>query len=89
MTATTVLDSTAAEDSILFAVSDDGLARMTFNRPARLNAMDFAMAERWREIAHRVADDPGITAVILDAARAPGFDIEKLKAAMGKSADIH
>jgi len=28
-------------------------------------------------------------AVILDAARAPGFDIDKLKAAMGKSADIH
>lgn len=28
-------------------------------------------------------------AVILDAARAPGFDIEKLKAAMGKSSEIH
>lgn len=28
-------------------------------------------------------------AVILDAARAPGFDFEKLKAAMGQSADIH
>lgn len=28
-------------------------------------------------------------AVILEAARAPGFDIEKLKTAMGQSADIH
>ncbi|WJL96809.1 enoyl-CoA hydratase/isomerase family protein [Microbacterium sp. ET2] len=72
MTPTTVLDSTAAEESILVTIAEDGLARVTFNRPARLNAMDFAMAERWREIAHRVADDPGIGAVILDAA-GPAF----------------
>ncbi|MEI3868094.1 enoyl-CoA hydratase/isomerase family protein [Microbacterium sp. CCNWLW134] len=65
-------DSTAAEDSILLAVSDDGLARITFNRPARLNAMDFDMAGRWREVAHRVAEDPAITAVIMDAA-GPAF----------------
>lgn len=50
----------------------DGLARLTLNRPASLNAMDFEMGERWCELAHRVADDPGIGAVILDAA-GPAF----------------
>jgi len=58
-------------DSILFSV-DAGLARVTFNRPASLNAMDFEMGERWRDIARAVAVDPGIGAVILDAA-GPAF----------------
>ena len=38
-------------DSILVTVVD-GLARVTFNRPASLNAMDFEMGGRWRDIAH-------------------------------------
>lgn len=58
-------------DSILFAV-EDGLARVTFNRPASLNAMDFEMGQRWQELAHRIADDDTIGAVILDAA-GPAF----------------
>ncbi|MFG6475989.1 enoyl-CoA hydratase/isomerase family protein [Microbacterium sp. P06] len=58
-------------DSILFSVSD-GLARVTFNRPASLNAMDFEMGERWRDVARAVAVDPTIGAVILDAA-GPAF----------------
>ncbi|MDQ1129524.1 enoyl-CoA hydratase/isomerase family protein [Microbacterium sp. SORGH_AS_0888] len=49
-----------------------GLARLTLNRPASLNAMDFEMGERWRELTHRVADDPDIRAVILDA-EGPAF----------------
>ncbi|RKT35623.1 2-(1,2-epoxy-1,2-dihydrophenyl)acetyl-CoA isomerase [Microbacterium sp. AG1240] len=58
-------------DSILFSV-DAGLARVTFNRPASLNAMDFEMGERWRDVARAVAVDPEIGAVILDAA-GPAF----------------
>lgn len=58
-------------DSILLHV-DGGLARVTFNRPAFLNAMDFEMAERWREVAHEVVGDPAVGAVILDAA-GPAF----------------
>jgi 2-(1,2-epoxy-1,2-dihydrophenyl)acetyl-CoA isomerase len=58
-------------DSILFSLDDSGLARITLNRPASLNAMDFEMAERWREVA-RAATSKGVGAVILDAA-GPAF----------------
>ncbi|QEW04443.1 enoyl-CoA hydratase/isomerase family protein [Microbacterium lushaniae] len=57
-------------DSILVTI-DDGLARVTLNRPGSLNAMDFEMAERWRDAA-RTATAPGVGAVILDAA-GPAF----------------
>lgn len=55
-------------DSILFRVEDDGLARITLNRPASLNAMDFEMGRRWRDVARAIALDPAVRAVILDAA---------------------
>ncbi|MFT4137312.1 enoyl-CoA hydratase/isomerase family protein [Microbacterium sp.] len=58
-------------DSILLSV-DAGLARLTLNRPAMLNAMDFEMAGRWRDLARVVTSDPAIGAVILDAA-GPAF----------------
>jgi len=54
-------------DSIL--VTREGpLARVTFNRPASLNAMDFEMGTLWRDIAHEVTGDASVGAVILDAA---------------------
>ncbi|MFZ8756027.1 enoyl-CoA hydratase/isomerase family protein [Microbacterium sp. HMH0099] len=58
-------------DGILLSVAD-GLARVTFDRPASLNAMDFPMARRWREIAHEVTSDSSVGAVILDA-NGPAF----------------
>ncbi|WP_127473417.1 enoyl-CoA hydratase/isomerase family protein [Microbacterium sulfonylureivorans] len=58
-------------DSILLHV-EGGLARVTFNRPAFLNAMDFEMGGRWRDIAREVTSDPSVGAVILDAA-GPAF----------------
>ncbi|MBN9154592.1 MAG: enoyl-CoA hydratase/isomerase family protein [Microbacterium sp.] len=58
-------------DSILLSV-EGGLARVTFNRPASLNAMDFEMGTRWRDIAHEVTSDASVGAVILDAA-GPAF----------------
>ena len=53
-------------DSILLRI-DGGLARVTFNRPDRLNAMDFAMGERWRDVARQVAADASVGAVVIDA----------------------
>ena len=58
-------------DSILLHI-DGGLARVTFNRPAFLNAMDFEMGARWRDIAAAVTTDEAVGAVILDAA-GPAF----------------
>ena len=58
-------------DSILLT-RDGGLARVTFNRPAYLNAMDFDMGTLWRDIAHEVTSDASVGAVILDAA-GPAF----------------
>ncbi|WP_292836118.1 enoyl-CoA hydratase-related protein [Microbacterium sp.] len=58
-------------DSILLSV-DGGLARVTFNRPASLNAVDRDMGMRWREIAYELTSDASVGAVILDAA-GPAF----------------
>lgn len=58
-------------ESILLSV-EGGLARVTFHRPAFLNAMDFDMGVRWRDIAHEVTSDASVGAVILDAA-GPAF----------------
>lgn len=54
------------DDTILYA-KDGGLARLTFNRPASLNAMNFEMGERWRDLAREVTADPEVGAVIIDA----------------------
>ena len=54
-------------DSILLT-REGGLARVTLNRPASLNAVNFEMGTRWRDIAHEVTSDPAVGAVILDAA---------------------
>lgn len=53
-------------DTILLT-RDGALARVTFNRPAYLNAMDFEMGTRWREVAREVTSDPTVGAILLDA----------------------
>ena len=58
-------------DSILLSI-DGGLARLTLNRPAYLNATDFEMGTLWRDLAHRVTSDPEVKAILLDAA-GPAF----------------
>jgi hypothetical protein len=61
--------------SSILVTLDGGLARVTFNRPAYLNAMDFEMGARWRDIAHELTGDDTVEAILLDAAgprSAPG-----------------
>jgi 2-(1,2-epoxy-1,2-dihydrophenyl)acetyl-CoA isomerase len=58
-------------DTILREVSD-GLARLTLNRPASLNAVNVEMGTRWRDLAVHLTSDPSIGAVLLDAA-GPAF----------------
>lgn len=77
-------------DSILLHV-EGGLARVTFNRPAYLNAMDFEMAGRWRDVAHAVTEDSAVRAVILDAA-GPAFcaggDVVAMATSGASGADV-
>ena len=54
------------DDAILFDVSD-GLAHVTLNRPARLNAVDPEAIELWQSIAHEIAERDDIGAVLFDA----------------------
>ncbi|MGP3533854.1 enoyl-CoA hydratase/isomerase family protein [Microbacterium sp. RD1] len=77
-------------ESVLLSI-DGGLARVTLNRPASLNAFDFEMAEQWRDVAVTVTGDPSIGAVILDAA-GPAFcaggDVLAMAASGAAGADL-
>ncbi|GLI27483.1 enoyl-CoA hydratase [Agromyces rhizosphaerae] len=55
-----------SDDAILFDVTD-GLARITLNRPDRLNAVDPEAIAGWRAAAEAVSTRDDIGAVLLDA----------------------
>lgn len=58
-------------DPILFAV-DGGLARITLNRPERLNAFGPDLAYAWREVTAEAVSRDDVGAIVLDAA-GPAF----------------
>ena len=79
-----------SSDSILVHV-ESGLARVTFNRPTFLNAMDFEMGARWRDVAHEVTEDPSVGAVILDAvgpAFCAGGDVFAMATSAATGSDV-
>lgn len=45
----------------------DGLARITLDRPARLNAFDDELAEAWVDATHSATTAPRVGAILLDA----------------------
>ncbi|GAA4380239.1 enoyl-CoA hydratase/isomerase family protein [Agromyces bauzanensis] len=55
-----------SDDAILFHVHE-GLAHVTLNRPARLNAVDPDAIGRWQSITHEIAERDDIGAVLFDA----------------------
>jgi 2-(1,2-epoxy-1,2-dihydrophenyl)acetyl-CoA isomerase len=77
-------------ESILYT-REGALARLTFNRPASLNAMGFEMGRRWRDLAHEVTADPAVGAIILDA-RGPAFcaggDVVEMATSGAAGADV-
>ena len=77
-------------DSIVYT-RDGALARLTFNRPASLNAMGFEMGTRWRDLAREIAADATVGAVILDAA-GPAFcaggDVGEMATSGASGADV-
>ena len=70
-------------EDLLYSV-DDGIARLTFNRPDARNALTFAMYERMAEICQAANDDRSIKVMILtgagDKAFASGTDISQFRA---------
>ncbi|MBN8205301.1 enoyl-CoA hydratase/isomerase family protein [Microbacterium esteraromaticum] len=77
-------------DPILFTV-DDGLARLTLNRPASLNAFDADLAMAWRDVTAAAVGRDDVRAILLDAAgRAfcAGGDVVAMATTMGSGADI-
>jgi len=77
-------------DAILFSV-DEGMARLTLNRPARLNAFNADLAHAWRDATAEATSRADVKAVLLDAA-GPAFcaggDVIEMSTSMGSSADI-
>ena len=77
-------------DSILYT-REGAIARLTFNRPASLNAMGFEMGQRWRDLAHDVTADPTVAAIILDAngpAFCAGGDVIQMATSGATGADV-
>ncbi len=58
-------------DPILFSV-ERGLARITLNRPERLNAFDEALAHAWARVTEEAVSRDDVGAVLVDAA-GPAF----------------
>jgi len=70
---------------------DGGLARLTLNRPSRLNAFNGDLARAWRDATAEVVADERVQAIIVDAA-GPAFcaggDVLEMAQTMGSGADI-
>jgi enoyl-CoA hydratase len=72
----------AASEDLIYTV-DNGIARMTFNRPQARNALTFAMYEQMASICQAVNADHSVKAMILtgtgDKAFASGTDISQFR----------
>ena len=71
-----------ATEDLLYVV-EDGVARLTFNRPQARNALTFAMYEQMAAICENINAEPSIKAMILtgagDKAFASGTDISQFR----------
>ena len=72
-----------ANEDLLYSV-EDGIARITFNRPQARNALTFAMYEQMASICESINQDHSIKALIMtgagDKAFASGTDISQFRA---------
>lgn len=74
-------------DAILFAV-EEGMARLTLNRPARLNAFNADLAHAWKDVTAEATSRADVKAILIDAA-GPAFcaggDVIDMATTMGAS----
>jgi enoyl-CoA hydratase/carnithine racemase len=78
------MNTTPSADQDLLYTVEDGIGRLTFNRPQARNALTFAMYERMAAICAEINADRSIKALILtgagDKAFASGTDISQFRA---------
>ncbi|SJN46963.1 Enoyl-CoA hydratase [Microbacterium esteraromaticum] len=77
-------------DAILFTV-DDGLARLTLNRPASLNAFDVELAHGWRDATAEAVSRDDVRAILIDAAGrsfCAGGDVRAMATGMAGGSDL-
>ena len=76
---------------ILFETIEDGIALVTINRPEKRNALNRAVIGDLEQVVNRVADDPGVRAMILtgagDKAFVAGADVSEIEAAQPAEAE--
>lgn len=65
--------------------TEDGVGVLSFNRPDRHNALNDEMLAAWREELGRLADDPGVRAIVLRG-EGPSFSSGRDTAELGKRA---
>lgn len=79
--------SSTSTSRVLFEVAD-GIATLTLNRPDKLNAIDYAMADRLMELLDGIEADRSIGAVILtgagDRAFSAGGDIREFSGSVAQ-----
>lgn len=77
-------------DAILLSVTE-GMARLTLNRPARLNAFNADLAHAWKDATAEATTRADVKAILLDAA-GPAFcaggDVIDMAARSGSGAEI-
>src|SRR5690606_27160366 len=77
-------------EPVLFAV-DAGLARLTLNRPSRLNAFNADLAHAWRDATTEATSRDDVRAILIDAA-GPSFcaggDVIDMATTMGSGDEI-
>ncbi|WP_226531980.1 enoyl-CoA hydratase/isomerase family protein [Microbacterium paraoxydans] len=74
-------------DAILFAV-EEGMARLTLNRPARLNAFNADLAHAWKDATAEATSRADVKAILIDAsgpAFCAGGDVIDMATSMGAS----
>lgn len=77
-------------DPLLLTV-DEGLARLTLNRPASLNAFDADLAHAWRDVTAEVVSRDDVKAILIDAngrAFCAGGDVLAMSTSMGSGREI-
>ena len=77
-------------DPLLLTV-DEGLARLTLNRPASLNAFDADLAHAWRDVTAEVVSRRDVKAILIDAngrAFCAGGDVLAMSTSMGSGREI-